>query len=140
VGHLSQDVTKAERGGFEPPNGFEPVTRFPVVPVQPLRHLSGSPGKRSGSRPQGRSSGTAPGRALGQVLGQPLGRSSGTAPATASRLQGIRPSDLPDPIPQQWHRRPVTEQSIHGHLIGPDHEVDVDLTGVGASFIGLVDD
>jgi site-specific DNA recombinase len=35
----------AERGGFEPPNEVSPVTRFPVAPVQPLRHLSldGSP-------------------------------------------------------------------------------------------------
>jgi site-specific DNA recombinase len=31
----------AERGGFEPPNEVSPVTRFPVAPVQPLRHLSG---------------------------------------------------------------------------------------------------
>jgi site-specific DNA recombinase len=31
----------AERGGFEPPNEVAPVTRFPVAPVQPLRHLSG---------------------------------------------------------------------------------------------------
>jgi site-specific DNA recombinase len=30
----------AERGGFEPPNEVSPVTRFPVAPVQPLRHLS----------------------------------------------------------------------------------------------------
>ena len=30
-----------ERGGFEPPNEVSPVTRFPVAPVQPLRHLSG---------------------------------------------------------------------------------------------------
>ncbi len=30
----------AERGGFEPPNEVTPVTRFPVAPVQPLRHLS----------------------------------------------------------------------------------------------------
>jgi site-specific DNA recombinase len=38
-------VKMAERGGFEPPNEVSPVTRFPVAPVQPLRHLSmdGSP-------------------------------------------------------------------------------------------------
>ena len=29
-----------ERGGFEPPDEVSPVTRFPVAPVQPLRHLS----------------------------------------------------------------------------------------------------
>jgi site-specific DNA recombinase len=33
-------VKMAERGGFEPPNEVSPVTRFPVAPVQPLRHLS----------------------------------------------------------------------------------------------------
>jgi site-specific DNA recombinase len=31
----------AEREGFEPSNEVSPVTRFPVAPVQPLRHLSG---------------------------------------------------------------------------------------------------
>jgi site-specific DNA recombinase len=30
----------AEREGFEPSDEVSPVTRFPVVPVQPLRHLS----------------------------------------------------------------------------------------------------
>ncbi len=30
----------AEREGFEPSNEVTPVTRFPVAPVQPLRHLS----------------------------------------------------------------------------------------------------
>ena len=30
----------AEREGFEPSNEVSPVTRFPVAPVQPLRHLS----------------------------------------------------------------------------------------------------
>src|SRR5436305_3654424 len=30
-----------EREGFEPSNEVSPVTRFPVAPVQPLRHLSG---------------------------------------------------------------------------------------------------
>ncbi len=29
-----------EREGFEPSNEVSPVTRFPVAPVQPLRHLS----------------------------------------------------------------------------------------------------
>jgi hypothetical protein len=29
-----------EREGFEPSNEVTPVTRFPVAPVQPLRHLS----------------------------------------------------------------------------------------------------
>jgi hypothetical protein len=29
-----------EREGFEPSNEVAPVTRFPVAPVQPLRHLS----------------------------------------------------------------------------------------------------
>jgi hypothetical protein len=40
-------VKMAEREGFEPSNEVSPVTRFPVAPVQPLRHLSGcyvSPG------------------------------------------------------------------------------------------------
>jgi hypothetical protein len=32
---------KTEREGFEPSNEVSPVTRFPVAPVQPLRHLSG---------------------------------------------------------------------------------------------------
>jgi hypothetical protein len=31
---------KTEREGFEPSNEVSPVTRFPVAPVQPLRHLS----------------------------------------------------------------------------------------------------
>jgi len=30
----------AEREGFEPSDEVAPVTRFPVAPVQPLRHLS----------------------------------------------------------------------------------------------------
>ena len=30
----------AEREGFEPSNEVSPITRFPVAPVQPLRHLS----------------------------------------------------------------------------------------------------
>ena len=34
-------VKMAEREGFEPSNEVSPVTRFPVAPVQPLRHLSG---------------------------------------------------------------------------------------------------
>jgi hypothetical protein len=33
-------VKLAEREGFEPSNEVTPVTRFPVAPVQPLRHLS----------------------------------------------------------------------------------------------------
>jgi hypothetical protein len=32
---------RTEREGFEPSNEVSPVTRFPVAPVQPLRHLSG---------------------------------------------------------------------------------------------------
>src|ERR1017187_6139808 len=36
----------AEREGFEPSDEVSPVTRFPVAPVQPLRHLSGA--QRSG--------------------------------------------------------------------------------------------
>ena len=39
-------VNMAERGGFEPPNEVSPVTRFPVAPVQPLRHLSGCMSRR----------------------------------------------------------------------------------------------
>jgi site-specific DNA recombinase len=35
-------VKMAEREGFEPSNEVAPVTRFPVAPVQPLRHLSRS--------------------------------------------------------------------------------------------------
>jgi hypothetical protein len=31
---------RTEREGFEPSNEVSPVTRFPVAPVQPLRHLS----------------------------------------------------------------------------------------------------
>ena len=31
---------KTERGGFEPPNGFKPVTAFPVLLLRPLGHLS----------------------------------------------------------------------------------------------------
>jgi hypothetical protein len=38
---------KTERGGFEPPNEVSPVTRFPVAPVQPLRHLSSTMSRRS---------------------------------------------------------------------------------------------
>ena len=34
-------VKLAEREGFEPSDEVSPVTRFPVAPVQPLRHLSG---------------------------------------------------------------------------------------------------
>jgi site-specific DNA recombinase len=37
----------AERGGFEPPNEVAPVTRFPVAPVQPLRHLSSRMSRRA---------------------------------------------------------------------------------------------
>jgi hypothetical protein len=33
-------VNTTEREGFEPSNEVSPVTRFPVAPVQPLRHLS----------------------------------------------------------------------------------------------------
>jgi hypothetical protein len=40
-GHGSQNQQMAEREGFEPSNEVSPVTRFPVAPVQPLRHLSG---------------------------------------------------------------------------------------------------
>jgi site-specific DNA recombinase len=36
----SSFVKLAEREGFEPSNEVSPVTRFPVAPVQPLRHLS----------------------------------------------------------------------------------------------------
>jgi site-specific DNA recombinase len=36
----SNFVKMAEREGFEPSNEVTPVTRFPVAPVQPLRHLS----------------------------------------------------------------------------------------------------
>jgi site-specific DNA recombinase len=40
-GDLSSNFFKlAEREGFEPSNEVSPVTRFPVAPVQPLRHLS----------------------------------------------------------------------------------------------------
>jgi site-specific DNA recombinase len=46
VGPVSIYEQMAERGGFEPPNEVSPVTRFPVAPVQPLRHLS-TMGRRS---------------------------------------------------------------------------------------------
>jgi site-specific DNA recombinase len=46
-GHGSQNKQMAERGGFEPPNEVSPVTRFPVAPVQPLRHLSSTMSRRS---------------------------------------------------------------------------------------------
>ncbi len=39
-GHGSKYQQMAEREGFEPSNEVSPVTRFPVAPVQPLRHLS----------------------------------------------------------------------------------------------------
>src|ERR1039458_1456125 len=35
----------AEREGFEPSDEVSPVTRFPVAPVQPLRHLSRHAGR-----------------------------------------------------------------------------------------------
>ena len=38
----SKDDVMAEREGFEPSVDVEAHTRFPVVPVQPLRHLSGA--------------------------------------------------------------------------------------------------
>ena len=45
-----------EREGFEPSNEVTPVTRFPVAPVQPLRHLSmlalTAPAKRTARRPR----------------------------------------------------------------------------------------
>jgi site-specific DNA recombinase len=40
-GRGSDALAMAEREGFEPSNEVSPVTRFPVAPVQPLRHLSG---------------------------------------------------------------------------------------------------
>src|SRR5450759_701274 len=39
-GHGLKSMQMAEREGFEPSNEVTPVTRFPVAPVQPLRHLS----------------------------------------------------------------------------------------------------
>jgi site-specific DNA recombinase len=36
----SYSAYETEREGFEPSNEVSPVTRFPVAPVQPLRHLS----------------------------------------------------------------------------------------------------
>jgi site-specific DNA recombinase len=39
-GPCSYKDKMAEREGFEPSNEVSPVTRFPVAPVQPLRHLS----------------------------------------------------------------------------------------------------
>ena len=39
-GHGLKYEQMAEREGFEPSNEVSPVTRFPVAPVQPLRHLS----------------------------------------------------------------------------------------------------
>jgi site-specific DNA recombinase len=41
VSSCANFVKLAEREGFEPSNEVSPVTRFPVAPVQPLRHLSG---------------------------------------------------------------------------------------------------
>ena len=38
--HGDERPMKTEREGFEPSNEVSPVTRFPVAPVQPLRHLS----------------------------------------------------------------------------------------------------
>ena len=40
ISSLGDGHGSAERGGFEPPSEVTPATRFPVVPVQPLRHLS----------------------------------------------------------------------------------------------------
>jgi site-specific DNA recombinase len=40
VGKPSHVLHVAERGGFEPPNGFKPVTAFPVLLLRPLGHLS----------------------------------------------------------------------------------------------------
>lgn len=62
-GSCSNFDKMAERGGFEPPNEVTPVTRFPVAPVQPLRHLSEKcargagrrvPGSRTAARPPAR--------------------------------------------------------------------------------------
>ena len=39
-GRSSHSDEMAEREGFEPSDEVSPVTRFPVAPVQPLRHLS----------------------------------------------------------------------------------------------------
>ena len=49
-GRGSQYLQMAEREGFEPSDEVSPVTRFPVVPVQPLRHLS--PRSCIGRRPR----------------------------------------------------------------------------------------
>ncbi len=40
AGRGSHKEQMAEREGFEPSDEVSPVTRFPVAPVQPLRHLS----------------------------------------------------------------------------------------------------
>jgi site-specific DNA recombinase len=40
AGPVSIYEQMAEREGFEPSNEVSPITRFPVAPVQPLRHLS----------------------------------------------------------------------------------------------------
>jgi site-specific DNA recombinase len=50
-GHGLKTTRMAEREGFEPSNEVAPVTRFPVAPVQPLRHLSSARRLRGGFRP-----------------------------------------------------------------------------------------
>ncbi len=64
-GRGSHNEHLAEREGFEPSVDREAHTRFPVVPVQPLRHLSevAQSSGRTGLRPaRRRRAGPAPGR------------------------------------------------------------------------------
>jgi hypothetical protein len=58
LGRGSQLEQMAEREGFEPSNEVAPVTRFPVAPVQPLRHLSRR-NRRIGGHPPDRAIGRA---------------------------------------------------------------------------------
>jgi site-specific DNA recombinase len=42
AGETCPMFSKAEREGFEPSNGFKPITAFPVLLLRPLGHLSGT--------------------------------------------------------------------------------------------------
>jgi hypothetical protein len=121
---MSRLITQRRGGDSNPRTRSTPVTRFPVAPVQPLRHLSGW-------------SGTS-------VAGHGGLRPRASEPCAVLRPRAgpgrVPGSDLPSAATQQWNALATVADSGHRDVIAPDHEVDVDLALVDALLIRLAFD
>src|ERR1700759_4222072 len=110
---LSGPTIQRRGGDSNPRTRLTPVTRFPVAPVQPLRHLSWS-----GARVAWRG------------VSSPFLR-HGVGPRAPGRGGRGPDLDLPPPVAQQRDLVAIGQHPGYGDLVAPDHEIGVDDAVVG---------